>query len=65
MKRLIRFAKIELAPGQSKTLTFEIPAREFALWNRQMKHVVEPGEFDLMVGQNAEDVKLKGSFTIR
>jgi len=65
MKRLIRFAKIELAPGQSQVLSFEIPAKELALWNRQMKRVVEPGDFDLMVGQNAVDIKLKGSFAVR
>ena len=34
------------------------------LWNANMKRVLEPGEFEVFVSASAEDVKLKGSFTV-
>jgi beta-glucosidase len=62
--RLLRFAKIPLAPGQSHTLRFEVPVVELALWNLAMQRVVEPGLFDLLVGASAEDIRLRGTFTV-
>jgi beta-glucosidase len=62
--RLVRFAKTELAPGESRTLEFELPAGELALWNMAMQRVVEPGAFDLLVGASAEDIRLRGTFAV-
>lgn len=62
--RLVRFLKTGLKPGESLRLSFSIPCRELALWNVDMKRVVETGEFDLLVGASAEDIRLKGNFSI-
>jgi beta-glucosidase len=62
--KLVGFAKIELKPGESRRLTITIPNGELALWNRQMKRVVEPGSFTLMVGSSAESIALRGGFQI-
>jgi beta-glucosidase len=62
--KLVGFTKIELQPGESRRLTLTIPNRELALWNRQMKRVVEPGTFTLMVGSSAETVVLRGKFRV-
>ena len=62
--RLVRFAKVELQPGQTRTLEFELPVTELALWNATMQRVVEPGAFDLVVGASAEDIRLRGIFTV-
>ena len=62
--RLIRFQKVELEPGGSRTLTFEIHAKELALWNNDMVRVVEPGEFEIMVGDSAENICLRADFTV-
>ena len=49
VKELKRFQRVELAPGQTKTVTFELPVSELAFWNIDMEYVVEPGYFRLWV----------------
>jgi hypothetical protein len=39
VKRLIRFDKIELKPGETREVSFSIQAKELALWNKEMKRV--------------------------
>jgi beta-glucosidase len=65
LKRLIRFQKVNLKPGETRRLEFAIPAAEFGVWNVEMKHVVEPGVFEIMVGPAAEEIKLRGEFELR
>lgn len=65
LHRLKGFQKESFKPGETKTLRIEIPFDEFALWNRDMKHVVEPGTFEIQVGRSAEDIKLKEKVTYR
>ncbi len=62
--RLVAFAKPELQPDEGRTLSFSVPARALALWNAAMERVVEPGEFELMVGASAEDIRLRGTFAV-
>lgn len=64
MMKLVEFTKIELKPGESQRLALTIPSGEMALWNRQMKRVVEPGTFTLMVGPSAETIALRGEFRV-
>ncbi len=49
VKELKRFERVKLAPGESKTVTFELPVSELAFWNIDMQYVVEPGDFRLWV----------------
>ena len=49
VKELKRFERVTLAPGETRTLTFELPVSEFAFWNIDMEYVVEPGDFRLWV----------------
>jgi beta-glucosidase len=62
--RLVRFAKVEVEPGQTRVLDFELPVSELALWDAAMRRVVEPGVFDLVVGASAEDIRLRGTFVV-
>ena len=64
LKRLIRFQKVHLRPGESHRLKMVVPAEELAVWNLQMKRVVEPGAFEIMVGPAAEDIRLRGEFEV-
>jgi len=41
-----------------------IPVAELALWNLDMRRVVEPGQFELLVGASAEDIKLRAMFEV-
>ncbi len=64
-KRLTGFERISLDPNESKTITFTIvPKKQLAIYNAEMKEVVEPGEFRIFVGGDSENPRLKGAFTI-
>ncbi len=65
VKSLKGFQRISLKPGESGTVNFKIDNKELMLWNRQMKHVVEPGEFKIMVGSSSEDIRARGSFYVK
>ena len=52
-KRLRAFQKIELAPGQSKTVTLTLTPEDLAFVGRDNKWVTEPGEFTVMVGDKS------------
>src|SRR6202012_1726661 len=65
VKALKGFKRISLKPGESGTVNFNLDSKELMLWNRQMKHVIEPGEFRVMVGSSSEDIRAKGSFYVK
>ncbi|MBW8768336.1 MAG: glycoside hydrolase family 3 C-terminal domain-containing protein [Gemmatimonadetes bacterium] len=50
MRRLRRFDKVSLEPGQSRTVSFAVAARELSFVGRDNKLVLEPGAFDAIVG---------------
>jgi len=49
-KRLVRFGKIHLAPGESRTLSFTIAPEDLSFIGADLKPTIEPGEFVLAVG---------------
>jgi beta-glucosidase len=57
IKELKGFRRVTLAPGESKSVQFTLDREAFALWNQEMKRVVEPGAFEIMVGPNSVDLK--------
>lgn len=61
-KNLRGFERVSLRPGEKKTIVFTLVADDFKLWNRQMQHVIEPGEFRIMAGASSNDIRLTGSF---
>jgi beta-glucosidase len=65
VKVLKAFKKVELMPSESKTLKFDIPCSELGLWDRNMNYIVEPGEFEVMVGSSSKDIYLNESFFIK
>ncbi len=56
VKELKDFARISLASGETKTVTFTITPEKLSFYNREMKRVVEPGMFKIMVGGNSVDL---------
>ncbi len=63
-KRLLRFEKIELAPGASRRIRCEVPVDEFQSLAVDARRIVEPGEIEIQVGDNAEAIALTGRFRI-
>ncbi|PVD52909.1 glycosyl hydrolase [Terrimonas sp.] len=64
VKVLKGFKKIEIRPSKTTVLSFRIPCNELALWDKQMHYTVEPGEFEIMIGASAEDIRLKDTINI-
>ncbi|HEU4960977.1 MAG TPA: glycoside hydrolase family 3 N-terminal domain-containing protein [Sphingomonas sp.] len=57
VKELKGFRRVALAPGERKTVTMTLTPRELSLWNRDMKRVVEPGEFEVMTGPSSAELQ--------
>ena len=58
VQELKGFNKIELAPGESKNVSFEITPETLKFYNSDLKFDWESGDFQIMVGGNSKDVKL-------
>lgn len=64
-KELKAFAKVDLKPGQSQEIVFTLDERALSFYDPHRRAwVAEPGEFEVLVGTSARDIRLKGSFTL-
>ena len=59
VKELKGFRRVTLAPGESQTVTFEITPELLAFHNVEMEYVVEPGDFEIMIGTSSRDQDLQ------
>ncbi|MBV6644647.1 MAG: glycoside hydrolase family 3 C-terminal domain-containing protein [Cyclobacteriaceae bacterium] len=64
VKELKAFNKVMLEPGESKVIDFEIPVKELQLLNEEHQWVIEPGEFQLMIGSSSADIRLTDKFLV-
>jgi len=55
IKELKGISKVFLQPGETKTTAVNLDFESFALWNRQMEFVIEPGYFEIMVGMDSDN----------
>ena len=62
-KTLKGFERVFIKKGETKHIKFTLSPEELAIWNREMVRVVEPGEFEIMIGGNSTDL-LKTKFTV-
>ena len=64
-KELKAFAKVSLAPGEAKTVSFELDARAFSFYDPDRKQwVAEPGEFELLAGSSSRDIRTRATLTL-
>ena len=64
VKELKGFQRIHLVAGESKEVRFEITPDMLKFYNIELKHVIEPGDFQIMVGANSREVKTL-KFTVK
>lgn len=58
-RELKGFSKIQLAPGESQSVTIELDRDAFSYWSpTTRKWTVEPGAFTLSVGSSSRDIRL-------
>ena len=63
IKELKGFQRVSLQPGEKRSVEFVLGPEHLGFWNREMRYVVEPGEFQVMVGANSVDV-LEAKFNV-
>ena len=63
LKELKGFQKVFLKKGESKKITFTIGTNDLKFYNYDLKWVAEPGDFEVMIGTNSEQVS-KTSFKL-
>jgi beta-glucosidase len=59
VKKLKGFKKISLNPGESQTVALEITPESLAFYDVNMDYVVEPGEFEILIGNSSRDADLQ------
>jgi beta-glucosidase len=64
-KKLIDFLKIELKPGEMKTVSFEISPGQLSIFDKDLHSVIESGDFDVWIGQDSNDIKQHKVLTIK
>jgi beta-glucosidase len=62
---LCGYKRISLKKGESKNITIEVPATRLRYWDTDKKrYVVEPGDYEFLVGTASDDIRIKLSMTI-
>jgi len=59
LKELKGFRKVSLQPGETKTVALDVTPESLAFYDIDMNYVVEPGEFEIMVGNSSRDCDLQ------
>lgn len=58
------FRRVDLNPGETKEVQFNVGPEALSLWNRDMKRVVEPGDFKIRIGSASDDIRQEGTLTV-
>jgi len=64
VKELKGFKRISLEPAEMKTVEFEVSTGLLAFYDKDMKSIVEPGVFKVMVGRSSKDIVLEGELEV-
>lgn len=65
-KELKNFDKIELSPGGSKSVSFELDEDDFSVFEESLnKWVKQSGKYEVLIGSSSRDIRLKGVTTVR
>jgi beta-glucosidase len=59
------FARVRLAPGEEREVTFRLGPADLEMLDRDLRRVVEPGTFRILVGASSKDIRLRGSLEVK
>jgi len=65
VKELKGFEKVTLNPGEKERVEFTLNPESLYLLDQNLKRIVEPGIFKVMIGSSSEDIRLKGEFEVK
>ena len=56
------FQRVTLQPGETRRIHFTLLPEDLEMLDKDMHWIVEPGEFEVLIGSSSEDIRLKGKF---
>jgi beta-glucosidase len=66
VKELKGFEKVDIGPGEEKTVTFKLGKRAFAYYNTELKDWhVESGDFEILIGKSSADIVLRKTVYVK
>ena len=66
IKWLVGFRRVSLKPGESKKVTFALPANLLRRWDEtSSRYVVDTGDYEIMAGSSSEDLPCKSLLKVR
>ena len=63
VEELKDFQRVTLAPGETRTVTFDVGPDKLQAYDVAMRRTVQPGDFEILVGKSSADV-LKGMLRV-
>ena len=64
VKELKAFQRVTLDAGKMKRISFQIEVQKLGMYDQHLHWVVEPGEYEVLVGSSSEDIRLQGTIMI-
>jgi beta-glucosidase len=64
LKQLKKFQRIFIPKGETHDITFTLEAEDLSIINADMKCVVEPGDFTIMIGSSSDNILLQETITV-
>lgn len=65
IQQLKAFNKVLIKSGEKQQVTLEVPLRELALFNARMQEVVEPGDFEIQIGNSSDNILFKKRIKVK
>ena len=59
------FQRVRLAPGEEQEVVFRLGPEQLRFLDRNLRWVVEPGTFRVLIGSSSRDLRLRGALTVR
>jgi beta-glucosidase len=59
------FQRVHLEPGEERELAFTLSREQLQMLDRDMRWVVEPGAFRVMIGASSRDIRLRGELVVK
>lgn len=63
MMQLKKFSRIFIPKGETKQVSFTLETEDLEIVDQEMNHVVETGDFTVMIGPSSDNIILKATFT--
>jgi len=62
---LAGFERVHFAPGEARQVKFTVRPEHLTMLDAELKPVIEPGAFRVMVGSSSKDIRLRGELIVR